>query len=62
MTTDIRPKFKEGDLVEKDGGDAEFKGEIACVFRKKNGAIRYVVEDERGLLLIQSDKTLRAAQ
>lgn len=52
--------FSVGDQVEKVGGDAEFAGEVVCTFRKKNGAIRYVVEDERGLLLIQSDKTLRA--
>jgi hypothetical protein len=40
------------DLVVKDGGDYTFEGEIIGVFTKRSGAIRYAVEDDRGLILI----------
>lgn len=43
-----------GRRVTKRSGDYDFDGEIRAVIPKRSGAIRYVVEDERGLLLIMS--------
>lgn len=45
-----------GHRVTKRGGDYEFDGVIVDVIRKRSGAIRYVVEDDRGLLLIMNAK------
>ena len=36
--------------------DYEFDGDIRGVVTKRSGAIRYVVEDDRGLLLIMNAK------
>jgi hypothetical protein len=42
--------------VSKRGGDYSFTGEIIAVVIKKSGAVRYVVEDDRGLLLIMNGR------
>jgi hypothetical protein len=47
-----------GDKVEKLGGDYRFPGVIVAVFNKLSGQIRYVVEDDRGILHIFSRKNL----
>lgn len=44
--------------VTKMGGDYSFEGIVVAAFQKRSGAWRYVVEDDRGLLLIHSAKTL----
>jgi hypothetical protein len=51
--------FKLGDPVEKIGGDYTFQGEVVAVVRKKSGLVRYVVEDDRGILFIFNEKSLR---
>lgn len=51
--------FKIGDQVIKGDGDYSYIGEVRSVIIKKSGAIRYVVEDSRGLLLIFNEKSLR---
>jgi len=51
-----RPKI--GDKIQKRTGDYKFDGEIICEFTKKDGAIRYVVEDDRGLCLIMNEKQI----
>lgn len=43
-----------GVRVEKRSGDYDFDGEIRAVVIKRSGDIRYVVEDDRGLLLIMN--------
>lgn len=48
-----------GDLVEKVGGDYTFIGVVVASFRKKTGARRYVVEDDRGVLHVYSANSLR---
>lgn len=48
-----------GDYVEKVGGDYTFDGYIVSVFSKLSGRIRYVVEDDRGVLHVYSRKNLR---
>lgn len=53
--------MKQGDQVEKVGGDYTFVGEIVASFHKKSGAVRFVVEDDRGVLHIYSGKNLRIA-
>jgi hypothetical protein len=47
-----------GDCVKKIGGDYTFEGVIVAKFHKLSGAIRYVVEDDRGVLHIYSEKCL----
>lgn len=44
--------YPVGTKFEKTGGDYNFKGEIVAVFSKKSGAVRYVGENEDGLLFI----------
>ena len=52
-------KFKVGDRVIKRGEDSRFEGEIVCCFVKRNmQTIRYVVEDDNGVLHISSEKML----
>lgn len=51
-------EFVLGDAVEKVGGDYTFVGEVVAAFRKKSGARRFVVEDDRGVLHVYSAKCL----
>ncbi len=52
-------KFKIGDKVIKSTGDYIFNGIVVCSFKKLSGKIRYVVEDNRGLLFIFNEKQLQ---
>lgn len=56
------PFFDVGAKVEKVGGDYTFIGVVVSRFRKLAGHIRYVVEDDRGVLHVYSGKNLRAAK
>lgn len=56
-----QPDFAIGDYVEKVGGDYQFTGWVVGVPIKRSGAVRYVVEDDRGVLHIYSAKILRRA-
>lgn len=47
------------DKVEKIGGDYTFEGVVVAKFKKLSGAERFVVEDERGVLHVYSEKNLR---
>lgn len=51
--------FKIGDKVSKTGGDYRFDGTVVALFEKLSGAIRLVVEDDRGVLHIYSERNLR---
>ena len=51
-------EFKVGDNVAKTGGDYRFDGTVVAVFNKTTGHTRYVVEDDRGVLHIYSNKNL----
>ena len=51
--------YKVGDLVEKVGGDYTFVGIVVAVFEKLSGAIRLVIEDDRGVLHVYNEKILR---
>jgi hypothetical protein len=53
---DLRITF--GMRVRKVVGDYDFDGVVVAVFQKKNGLIRYVVENEAGILHIFSEKQL----
>ena len=48
--------------VIKDGGDYTFEGEVRCIFTKRSGAIRYVVENDAGIVHIFSAKNIRLAE
>ena len=48
--------LKVGDRVLFEGQDSKYEGEIVCIFQKKSGAVRTIVEDDRGLLLIKGTK------
>lgn len=52
------PAFSIGDPVSKVGGDYRFDGVVRGVISKLSGEIRYVVEDDRGVLHIYSDMLL----
>ena len=45
--------------VKKVGGDYEFEGTVVSVFKKTSGQVRYVVQDDRGVLHIYSAKNLK---
>jgi hypothetical protein len=51
-------KFVVGDKVQKVGGDYAFVGVVVSAFGKHSGQVRYVVEDDRGILHIFSEKNL----
>lgn len=51
--------FERGDRVEKVGGDYSFEGVVVSEVKKRSGAIRYVVEDDRGLLFIFNSSQIR---
>jgi hypothetical protein len=55
----MEAQFKVGDKVEKVGGDYTFVGVVVSVFQKLSGAVRLVVEDDRGVLHVYSEKNLR---
>lgn len=55
----MESKFKIGDVVEKVGGDYQFEGTVVSVFAKLSGLIRLVVEDDRGVLHVYSEKNLK---
>ena len=52
------PKLNMGVYVEKTKGDYKYKGTIVCIFYELTGALRYCVEDDRGLLFIFNEKSL----
>jgi len=58
----MEAQFKVGDKVEKVGGDYTFVGQVVAVFAKLSGAIRLVVEDDRGVLHVYSEKILRSVE
>lgn len=58
----MEAQFKVGDKVEKVGGDYTFVGYVVAVFAKISGAIRLVVEDDRGVLHVYSEKILRSVE
>ncbi len=49
----------KGDKVIKTGGDYQFEGIIVAAFKKLAGQERFVVEDDRGVLHIFSEKNLK---
>lgn len=46
------PLFKVGDTVVKNSGDYRFLGIVVSVFTKLSGVVRYVVENDDGVLFI----------
>lgn len=51
-------QITEGDNVEKISGDYTFDGVVVSVFKKLNGKVRIVVENQDGLLHIFSENNL----
>lgn len=49
----------QGDRVEKVVGDYTFVGVVVAKFTKLSGAVRFVVEDDRGVLHVYSEKNLK---
>lgn len=50
--------YKLEDKVKKTSGDYIYEGTIVGIVCKLNGTIRYVVEDNRGLLFIFNEAQL----
>ena len=59
FNNNMEEQFKVGDEVSKVGGDYRFDGIVRAVFTKGSGVIRLVVEDDRGILHIYSEKNLK---
>jgi len=55
----METQFKVGDKVSKNGGDYKFDGVVVAAFTKLSGVVRYVVEDDRGVLFIYNEKNLK---
>jgi hypothetical protein len=56
------PDFRVGQRVLKQGEDSRFEGEVVACFVKRNQkTVRYVVENDDGVLHIASEKQLRPA-
>ena len=51
-----------GIQVEKVGGDYTFVGEVRAIVVKKSGEMRFVVEDDRGILHIFHGRQLRIVE
>lgn len=63
QVTDRVPfKYDVGNHVRKDSGDYTFEGRVVSRFTKRSGLIRYVVEDERGLLFIFNEYSLELVE
>lgn len=58
MTREQSARFLVGDKVKKVGGDYTFVGVVVARFTKLSGLIRYVVEDDRGVLHVYNDRNL----
>jgi hypothetical protein len=54
--------YNVGDVVSKTGGDYRFDGTVVSVFQKLSGVIRLVVEDDRGILHVYSEKNLKFSE
>ena len=50
--------IKVGDKVKKVGGDYKYEGIVVAVIVKLSKRIRYVVEDDKGMLFIFNNKSL----
>ena len=62
MSERILMKFIVGQRVVKQGEDSRFEGEVVACFLKRNlKTIRYVVENDDGVLHIASERQLRLA-
>lgn len=55
----MKVKFAINDHVIKDSGDYRYKGHVVSVFEKMSGAVRYVVENEDGMLFIFNEGQLK---
>lgn len=51
--------YKVGGRVRKEGGDYSYEGEVVGVIKKRSGKVRYVVENDDGLLFIFNEKQLK---
>jgi hypothetical protein len=55
-------KFIVGQRVVKQGEDSRFEGEVVACFVKRNlKTVRYVIENDDGVLHIASERQLRLA-
>jgi hypothetical protein len=62
MSERILMKFIVGQRVVKEGEDSRFEGEVVAAFVKRNlKTLRYVVEDDGGVLHIASERQLLLA-
>jgi len=52
-------EYEVGDEVQKLKGDYTFKGLVVAKFAKRSGVLRYVIEDDRGILMIMNGAQLQ---
>lgn len=58
----LNAKYQIGDLVEKTGGDYSYRGWVVGVVVKRSGVLRYVVENDDGMLFIFNEKALEKVE
>ena len=58
MVEPEKAKYTFGQHVVKETGDYVFEGDIRSVFTKRNGATRYCVENDQGIVHIFSEHQL----
>ena len=62
MSERILMKFVVGQRVVKEDEDSRFEGEVVAAFVKRNlKTLRYVIENDDGVLHIASERQLRLA-
>ena len=61
MAKRVMTPYGPGTRVEKTEGDYGFSGEILLAFEKRSGHVRWLVEDDRGLVLIWNARQITAA-
>ena len=52
-------KYEIGDRVAKLSGDYRYRGVVVSIFRKRSGVVRYVVENDDGMLFIFNEGQLQ---
>ena len=53
-----KPTISVGDTVKRVSSDYTFIGTVVAKFNKLSGLVRYVVEDDRGVLFIWNEKNM----
>lgn len=62
MVEQVAVRLMIDDVVEKTGGDYYYRGTVCGIITKRSGEVRFVVEDDRGMLFIFNRGQLRKCE